>query len=49
MEWKASYETGERRIDGQHRNLFDQVNRLEGLLEADTLDQSQAGGTYLPD
>lgn len=41
IEWKASYETGERRIDGQHRNLFEQVNRLERLLEAATLDQSE--------
>jgi len=34
IEWNASYETGEARIDGQHRNLFDYVNRLERLLES---------------
>ena len=42
IEWSPSYETGEIRIDQQHRNLFDRVNRLERMLEAgEVLDQAE--------
>lgn len=34
IEWSTSYETGEPRIDEQHRNLVGYVNRLERLLES---------------
>ncbi|RIH82365.1 Bacteriohemerythrin [Calidithermus terrae] len=34
IEWNTSYETGEPRIDEQHRNLVGYVNRLERLLES---------------
>ena len=39
MEWRDSYNTGDKRIDGQHKNLFEYINRLEGLIET-----GQAGG-----
>ncbi|WP_233493118.1 MULTISPECIES: bacteriohemerythrin [unclassified Meiothermus] len=42
IEWSPSYETGEMRIDRQHRTLFDRVNRLERMLEAgEVLDQDE--------
>lgn len=33
IEWKNNYETGDKRIDGQHKNLFEYINRLEGLIQ----------------
>lgn len=32
VEWSDRFETGDARIDAQHRNLFSYVNRLEGLI-----------------
>lgn len=33
LEWNTSYETGESRLDRQHRRLFDYANQLEGHLD----------------
>lgn len=38
LEWTANYETGESRLDRQHRQLFGDANQLEGYL-----DRFQAG------
>jgi len=32
VEWSERYEVGEARVDKQHKNLFDFVNRLEALI-----------------
>lgn len=37
--WERTYETGNLRIDGQHKKLFELTNRLEGMLHgAEALD-----------
>ena len=33
VEWKDEYSTGVEEIDRQHRDLFDMVNKLEGMIE----------------
>lgn len=33
IKWSAEYETGERRVDDQHKHLFEYVNQLSGVIE----------------
>lgn len=37
-EWKPSMSVGEKKIDSQHRQLLEQINRLENALEARNID-----------
>lgn len=32
IQWDQQYEVGESRVDSQHRNLFDYINRLEQMV-----------------
>jgi hemerythrin len=33
VHWNEQYEVGDTRVDSQHKNLFEYVNRLEGIIE----------------
>ena len=39
--WSKQFATGEKTIDKQHQVLFDNVNRLEGLLEQTNFNRSE--------
>ena len=45
LEWKPDYETGVPAIDTQHKVLFNNINRLEALLEKAEIEPSE--GEYL--
>jgi hemerythrin len=47
LKWKSDYETGLVAIDTQHKVLFDNINRLEKLLEQDEIDQPEANQLLL--
>jgi len=51
LEWKSEYETGVLAIDAQHKVLFDNINRLEQLLEKEKPDQPEVDNllTFLED
>ena len=36
--WSTKYETGEERIDRQHQNLFEAINKVEKLLDKPEID-----------
>jgi hemerythrin len=42
LEWKSDYETGVLAIDTQHQVLFNNINRLEGVLIKATVERSEA-------
>jgi hemerythrin len=42
LKWKSDYETGVLAIDAQHKVLFDNINRLEELLEKEEIDRAAA-------
>ena len=42
LEWKPDYETGVPAIDTQHKVLFDNINRLEKLLDRADIDRAEA-------
>jgi len=42
LEWKSDYETGVPVIDTQHKVLFNNINRLEILLEKAEIEPSEA-------
>lgn len=33
IEWRADFETGEKHVDDQHKQLFDYVNELHSIIE----------------
>lgn len=38
--WEQKYATGEERVDKQHKNLFEFINKLETQMQQATLDQA---------
>jgi len=42
LEWKADYETGVAVIDTHHKVLFDNINRLEKLLDKEEIEEVEA-------
>lgn len=53
IKWSVNYATGEPKVDRQHQQLFEAVNRLEKLIAAGDLDKSKVDqlvkflGTYV--
>ncbi|WP_027883329.1 bacteriohemerythrin [Meiothermus rufus] len=46
VEWNESYAVGEARIDRQHKNLFDFINRLENLIAQQRLEPSEVENLF---
>jgi hemerythrin len=42
LEWKPDYETGVPAIDTQHKVLFDNINRLEKVLDREDIERAEA-------
>jgi len=42
LEWRSDYETGVATIDTQHKVLFDNINRLGKLLDAENIERAEA-------
>ncbi len=46
VEWNESYAVGEARIDRQHKNLFEFINRLETLIAQRRLEASEVENLF---
>ena len=42
LEWKSDYETGVPELDTHHKVLFDNINRLEKLLDKNEIERAEA-------
>ncbi len=42
LEWSAQYEVGSPLVDGQHKILFDKINKLEQMVKAPVINKKDA-------